>query len=219
VLAVESGLSWSAIAQIESGRRRDPRPSTLARLARALGVSIDYLVDGAAAPPATLSHRALVYEDDDAFVAAAGAFLAEGAERSEALLAVTTRAGGARLRRHLGRAGSRVEFVDTARWHATPLRALEAHRAFLDRSLRAGACWARVVVEPVFDGGGPRAAARLSARYEALLDVALASAPAAFLCAYDRRALPPAVVRQALLTHRETGGGDYRDPGAVLLEG
>ena len=45
-LAFHSGLSWSAIAQVESGRRTNLRPSTLAALSRPLGVSIDYLVDG-----------------------------------------------------------------------------------------------------------------------------------------------------------------------------
>ena len=43
-LAVRSELSWSAIAQVESGRRKNVRPQTLSALAEALGVTIDYLV-------------------------------------------------------------------------------------------------------------------------------------------------------------------------------
>ena len=42
-LAHHSGVSWSAIAQIESGRRRDVRLSSLSALADALGVSVDEL--------------------------------------------------------------------------------------------------------------------------------------------------------------------------------
>ena len=41
-LAHHSGISWSAISQIESGRRRDVRLGTLSALAEALGVSVDY---------------------------------------------------------------------------------------------------------------------------------------------------------------------------------
>ena len=36
-LAYHSGVSWSAIAQIESGRRKDVRLSSLSALAEALG--------------------------------------------------------------------------------------------------------------------------------------------------------------------------------------
>ena len=89
-LAVHSELSWSAIAQVESGRRRNLRPRTLSALAGALGVSIDYLVNGAPSSPAMLEHRVLVYETDQEFVETVGPFLSEGIERSEALLAVTT---------------------------------------------------------------------------------------------------------------------------------
>ena len=43
-LAYHSGLSGAAIAQIESGRRREVRVTTLLALSRALEVSVDYLV-------------------------------------------------------------------------------------------------------------------------------------------------------------------------------
>src|ERR687891_690171 len=68
-LAVHSGLSWSAIAQIESGRRRNVRPDTLAALATALGVTIDYLVNGGASSTVMFRHQALLYGADEEFVA------------------------------------------------------------------------------------------------------------------------------------------------------
>jgi len=43
-LAHESGLSFAAITQIETGRRTELRVSSLVALADALGVSVDYLV-------------------------------------------------------------------------------------------------------------------------------------------------------------------------------
>jgi transcriptional regulator with XRE-family HTH domain len=43
-LAVSAGLSVSLVSQIERGSRADPRMSTIAALATALGVSLDELV-------------------------------------------------------------------------------------------------------------------------------------------------------------------------------
>lgn len=42
-LAMKSGLSISAVVQIESGKIPDPRMSTLRALAKALGVGLDEL--------------------------------------------------------------------------------------------------------------------------------------------------------------------------------
>jgi DNA-binding XRE family transcriptional regulator len=47
-LAVAAGLSVSLVSQIERGSRSDPRISTTAALARALGVTLDQLVVGVA---------------------------------------------------------------------------------------------------------------------------------------------------------------------------
>src|SRR5688500_3335822 len=87
-LAHHSGVSWSAIAQIESGRRKDVRLSSLSTLADALGVSVDYLIGTAA--PHLLEHRVLPYGSDEEFLAAAVPFFIVGMERSDSLLAVTT---------------------------------------------------------------------------------------------------------------------------------
>lgn len=43
-LAMAAGLSMSVVAQLEQGYRDDPRISTVAALARALGVAIDELM-------------------------------------------------------------------------------------------------------------------------------------------------------------------------------
>src|SRR3954469_24130662 len=70
-LAYHAGVSWSAIAQIETGRRTDIRLSSLSALARALGLSIDHLVGHPARPAApTLEHQALVYGSDTEFLSA-----------------------------------------------------------------------------------------------------------------------------------------------------
>src|SRR5438105_15524308 len=57
-LAHYSGLSWAAIAQIESGRRQEVRVSSLLALAGALGVSVDYLAGSTATvAPRLPGHR------------------------------------------------------------------------------------------------------------------------------------------------------------------
>ena len=91
-LAYHSGVSCSAIVQIESGRRKDVRLSSLSALAGALGVSVDYLIGRAAAAtaPQLFDHRVLTYGSDDEFVAGAIPFLAEGIQQSHYVLAVLT---------------------------------------------------------------------------------------------------------------------------------
>ena len=114
-LAFHAGVSWSGIAQVESGRRTNLRPSTLGALSRALGVSIDYLV-GSALPPRMLEHSVFQYRADDEFQATIGSFLADGVERSEAVLAVTTAPNIELLREHLGEAiGRPLSVADMAK--------------------------------------------------------------------------------------------------------
>src|SRR6187401_373714 len=88
-LAHHSGISWSAIAQIESGRRKDVRLTSLAALAEALGVSVDYLIGNSETiVRQLLEHRVLPYASDEELLSSAIPYLAEGIERSDALLAV-----------------------------------------------------------------------------------------------------------------------------------
>src|SRR5579863_9200188 len=90
-LAYHSGLSWAAIAQIESGRRQQVRVSSLVALASALGVSVDYLVGGEATiSPQLLGHRVLMYASADEYITSALPFLLEGLARSEGVLCVPT---------------------------------------------------------------------------------------------------------------------------------
>lgn len=51
-LATAAGLSISVVTQLEQGNRSDPRVSTAAALACALGVTVDEMLAGAADSPA-----------------------------------------------------------------------------------------------------------------------------------------------------------------------
>ncbi len=221
-LAYRSDLSWSAIEQIESGRRRNARPGTLKALSRALGVTIDYLVSGESSAP-MLSHQVLIYGDDDGFLDATAPFLSEGIERSEALLAVTTARNIGILKDQLGRSADQVQFADAEAWYSAPMSALNAYRAFLDGKLAQGAPWARIVGEPGWSGRSD-AEIRVWNQYESLVNLAFGPSPATLLCTYDERSVNPAIVTTARLTHpwivegRETVDNPmYRDPGEFVL--
>jgi transcriptional regulator with XRE-family HTH domain len=225
-LAYHSGLSWAAIAQIESGRRTDVRHSSLSALARALGVPTDYLGGHAAAGPAPmLEHRVLAYASHDEFLAAVAPFVREGIERSDAVLVVTTPPCMDAIRDDLAGDAERVEFAGAAEWYSSPAETLRRYRDFIDDRLQAGFKWVRIVGEPVWAG---RSAAELRewTRYESILNLSLAAAPATIVCPYDARTVPASVMRDAECTHPEcaqaggaTASASYREPEDFLLSG
>jgi transcriptional regulator with XRE-family HTH domain len=221
-LAYHSGVSWSAIAQIESGRRKDIRLSSLSALADALDVSVDSLIGSIS--PELLEHRVLAYGSDEEYLAAAIPFLTEGMERSDCLLVVTTEAQIELVLDTLADRSGLVEFVDSVEWYRSPSAALSRYQAFAAEKVEAGAAWIRILAEAAWAG---RSEAEITAwtRYESLCNVALASAPATIICAYDVRSFPAAVVADALNTHPlvahgsdATASPDYRQPVDFLLD-
>jgi transcriptional regulator with XRE-family HTH domain len=225
-LAHHSGISWSAIAQIEAGRRKDIRLTSLSALAGALGVSVDYLVGTPSTiTPRLLQHRAVTYETDDAFLAAANPFLAEGTERSHCLLAVLTPMKAALLRDSLGGRSEQVEFADWQDWYRSPQQALAHYAAFVSQKYDSGAVWIRVVAEAAWAADSARELATWN-RYESLVNLTFASSPATILCTYDERAFSAEAIADARRTHPHVTCGEeatasptYRAPEDYLLEG
>jgi transcriptional regulator with XRE-family HTH domain len=223
-LAFHAGVSWSAVAQVESGRRTNLRPSTLTALSQALRVSIDYLVDGSRSRPRMLEHSVFPYRTDEQFQATIGSFLATGIERSEAILAVTTAPNIELLREHLGKDAGRVEFIDSSGFLTTPIAALEAFMAFSETSLARGTAWVRIVGEPRWVERSD-AEVRLWTRFESLFNLVFGASPMTASCPYDERSVTPEILRQAHLTHPHMLGDrgisqspDYTDPGRFSLE-
>ena len=223
-LAVHSGVSWSAIAQIELGRRTDVRLSTLSAVADALGVSVDSLIGTAAAlDPRLFEHRVLPYGSDEDFLATAIPYLAEGAERSEDLLAVLTEAQLEVLRDGLDGGALPVDLIDSADWYRSPAEALDRYRAYLKEHFEAGVPWIRVLGELPLRGLPPAEVAAWT-RYESVVNLVFASAPATIVCAYDTTSLPTRVVTEAGRAHPSIAEGaagaanpSYRDPEDLLL--
>ena len=224
-LAFYSGVSWSAIAQIESGRRQDVRLSSLSALADALRVSVDYLVGSATnVTRQMLEHRVLGYGSDEELLASAVPYLGEGVEQGNRVLAVTTPAQVALLRDGLGARGDQVEFADSAEWYSSPHAALGRYRTFVQDSVEAGAAWIRILGEPVW-AGRSKTERTAWTRYESLLNLAFALSPATIVCPYDTRLLSKDVVRDAQQTHPTCAGGTgttsspaYREPERFLLD-
>ena len=223
-LAFHSGVSWSAIAQIESGRRKDVRLSSLSALATALGVSIDYLVGSAAALSSHLfEHRLLTYGSDDEYVEGAVPFIAEGLELGHPILVVAQPAQIALLRDTLGDRADQIEFAGAGEWYSTLAGALNGYRAYVKEKLEAGAAWIRVVGDPVWAG---RSDAETAAwfRYESLVNLAFAAAPATIVCTYDTSAFSEEVIAVARVTHPVAHGGvfdeslTYRETEDFLLD-
>jgi transcriptional regulator with XRE-family HTH domain len=223
-LAFHAGISWSAIAQVEAGRRTNVRPSTLSALAGALGVTIDYLVSGGTSRSQMLEHSAFLYSSDEQFEATMGSFLTDGLERSEATLAVTTSGNIELLRSRLGRDADKVRFVESSDWLTSPPNAAHEFRSFTDSNLEAGATWVRMLAEPIWSGRSD-SEVRLWTQFESLVDVLFGNYPVTFVCPYDERTVPAEVVRGAHATHSHllhdagiSESPDYAGPGRVALE-
>ncbi len=219
-LAFHSGISWSAIAQVETGRRRNVRPQTLSAVSGALGVTIDYLVHGGPSSLPMLEHQALLYETDEELLNTVVPFLTEGIERWEPGLVVTTGTNIELLRERLGSDAERVEFVESKSWLTAPSAVLDAFEQFVQAKLEGGAPWVRIVGEPLWEGRS----ISLWTRFESLFNLVFAGAPVTAVCLYDKRSIPPEVARQALVTHPHTIGEegitsspDYGDPAGFVL--
>jgi transcriptional regulator with XRE-family HTH domain len=223
-LAFHSGVSWSAIAQIESGRRKDIRLSSLSALSNALGVSIDYLAGSTAAlTPHLFEHRLLTYESDEEYLEGTVPFIAEGLEQSHTQLVVAAPPQVAILRESLDDRADHVEFADSADWYSSLAGALNRYRAFVKEKVEAGATWVRVVGDPVWAGRSDAESAAWF-RYESLVNLAFAAAPATIVCAYDASSFSEEVISFARVTHPVAHGGvfdesvTYRETEDFLLE-
>ena len=222
-LGYRSGLSWGAIEQIESGRRRQVRPDTLLRLCDALELTTDYVLSGRSRPPAMLEHRALIYRDEADFATAAGAFVAEGIAASQAVFAVTTETKLDLLRDHVGKDASKATFIESQGWLRTPASTVVAFRGFIDDATDGGAGWVGILCELIWLGRS-EADVMMWTEFEAMVNVTFAPYPVSLLCSYDERLLPKEVVTAARVTHpavvergRSADSEHYIEPKEFLL--
>jgi transcriptional regulator with XRE-family HTH domain len=222
-LAYHSGVSWSAIAQIETGRRKDVRLSSLTALAEALDVSVDYLTGPPRITPDLLQHRLLSYSSEDELLTGAVPYLVAGVEQAHGVLVVTTPEVTDSLRDTLVDHREQIEFSDWADWYRSPQEALRHYSAFVAQKYKAGAAWITVVAEAGWSGQSEAEVAAWT-RYESLVNLTFASSPATLVCTYDERRHSPDAIAESHETHPELVHGDvavtseaYRTPADFLL--
>ncbi len=155
-----------------------------------------------------LAHHAFVYESAEQFVATMAPFAREGVENGETVFAATTAANIAALREELGDLAERVEMQDTTEWQTRPYERLQAFNQMVAKLPPGEAL--RALGEPVWEGSD--AVKRQWARYESIVNLALADAPMRFVCLYDGSALPDPILDYALQTHPEQVNGDASVP-------
>jgi transcriptional regulator with XRE-family HTH domain len=183
MLAHESGLSFAAITQIETGRRTEVRVSSLVVLADALGVSVDYLVRAQVATT-LLDHRAHLYDAPEQLVQLAEQVAHEGLQAGNAVLVVAPRPELGAIRRALGEDAKSVSFGDSSDWYTTPAQTTQRYAAFAQDARNSGANWVDILGEPVWTGR-TRAETQTWTKYESLLNVVFEPWPVTVGCLYN----------------------------------
>jgi len=220
-LAHHSGLSWSAISQIETGRRADIRLSSLAALAEALDISLDYLIS--ADPPRVLvSHEACLYESVEGLADCGATFLQDGLDRDYAMLVVTSPTTQDLIRQRLAADAKSIAFHDAGDWYSTPTNATRGYQQFVRDARAGGAPWAGVIGEPIWAGRSAREVAAWT-RYESMINLAFASWPVSIMCPYDVSNVDEAVIADARRTHPDlvedgerSSSADYEAPESFI---
>jgi len=163
-----------------------------------------------------MAHRALLYTDEPEFRAAVGAFVREGLDRREPILAAVPAGQLAWLRGELGGDVPAVEFADAASFYR---RQGQATRATLDwlRRYASDGQRVRVVAGQAVSRRTPAEAADYL-RMEAAANVVYQPFPVSVLCPYDVSVLPGGLRPGVEQTHPELLQGDRVVPSPVFAD-
>jgi hypothetical protein len=143
-------------------------------------------------------HHALFWSGTAGFLAATVPFITDGLALGEPVLVATAGSHNEQLRRTLGCAADRVQFVDMDRVGRNPARIIPVWQALLNRHHGTPV---RGIGEPVWPGRRPEEVVECQL-HEALLDVAIPPpAPLWLLCPYDVVNLDRAVIAEACRSH------------------
>jgi anti-sigma regulatory factor (Ser/Thr protein kinase) len=164
--------------------------------------------------PKAFRHDAVFYHGEGGFAAAVLTFVTDAVERAEPVLVAVPRARTAVLRRELGEASSRVEFVDMEAAGKNPACIIPVWHDFAARHAGGGKAL-NGVGEPVW-AGRSRAEIAECQRHESLLNLAFAGARSfALICPYDEAALPADVLAEARQSHPHVVEGGTRRASAA----
>jgi anti-sigma regulatory factor (Ser/Thr protein kinase) len=161
------------------------------------------------------NHQALIYGSEHELVETAATITRAGIDRDEPVLVVLKERKARALREALGPDAAAVDFADAVAWYDAPPRALRAYALYMQEHGDRGRL--HVFAELVLDLAAP-ALCREWMRYESMLNLAFAGAPASITCVYDERALPEAVLADARRTHPELISGTSHAPSGEYLD-
>ena len=162
-------------------------------------------------------HEALLYADEEEFLAGTSSFLRDGLEHDEPALVVLGAGKLDALRSELGGDADRILFADMAEVGANPARIIPAWRAFVDRFSGQG-LRLRGIGEPIWAARSPAELVECQ-RHESLLNLAFADTPGFYLlCPYDTTALDEAVLAEARCSHAYVAEGGERSQSACFRQ-
>lgn len=167
-------------------------------------------------------HEALLYRDDEEYLASTVPFVCDGLAAGEPVLVAVAQPGIDLLRSALGRRADHVEFLDMMRAGRNPGRIIPGVlAAFADNS---SAARVRIIGEAVWPG---RTELEYPAcvQHEAMVNTAFEDRAAWLLCPYDAARLDRAIVLEAETTHpvvvedsRHRPSTAYREPFLTAAE-
>ncbi|HKR51417.1 MAG TPA: sensor histidine kinase, partial [Pseudonocardiaceae bacterium] len=180
--------------------------------------SVDTAQDGE-----SLTHQALLYRSDEEFLAGIVPFIRDGLSRGDPIHIATADRNTDRLKAALGVDARQVAFRDNSQWYRHPVRTLAAVFRTVQAAATAGHRL-RMIEEPSWIARFAQESKEW-ARYESLVNVALASVNVTLMCTYDTRVIHPDTVVKVARTHPElvVNGGSrpnpsYADPAVFSAE-
>ena len=150
---------------------------------------------------ASLTHQGLLYGCEEEFLAGVVPVIREGLECGDLVQIATTNRNAGWLRAALDTDAGRVMVLESSQCYRHPVRALATVHHTVQAASRGGQRL-RLIGEPVWTA--PTALeSKEWARYESLVNAALAWAHAVLVCTYDVRVVDSAVVAEVARTHPE----------------
>jgi anti-sigma regulatory factor (Ser/Thr protein kinase) len=166
-------------------------------------------------------HHALFFGSDAELADVAVPFLRAGLTQGDALVLVCDQPKNALLLDALDIHDERITCLERSSIYQHTAVAVDSYRRAIERLLRDGAGRVRLVGE--VDFGETTATWAEWARFEAVVNVALAPYPYWNVCAYDTRTLPEPILAAGLATHPNlltpagrTSNDRYEEPSALL---
>ncbi|MDQ4093001.1 MAG: sensor histidine kinase [Actinomycetota bacterium] len=149
----------------------------------------------------SLTHQALLYGSEEEFLTVTVPFIRDGLDRGDPIRVAATGRNTRWLQAALGVDTPHVAFFDSSQWYRHPVRTLAA----LHHTVQAAASGGQLLrmIEDPMCTARTRQESKEWARYESLVNAALARANAALVCTYDTRLVESDVVTEVARTHPE----------------